>query len=234
MSQGQGRRRPLGHVAPEPAREDQPVVVRERGRVRRGEHAQPRRQQQDERPRVHRPGTRPESRGDLWHGERRHDRSADDHRAVQVRPQGEDRQHEIDAARRLSKLVHQEPEHRHEERIGERLRSHYHGLRPVRDEHRQGDPRRGARRAAAPTGEQRQHRRERRSRERRARAGRAAGRPGGRGRRGGAARATAGRPIAGRGPRSSACRATAARAGRRPVRRAVPSSRRPRELCGGA
>jgi len=63
-------------------------------------------------------GPRPgPSGGELARAEERDERRAHDDGAVQVRPQDEEREREVDAARRLSALAHEEREEDDEQEL---------------------------------------------------------------------------------------------------------------------
>ena len=83
---------------------------------------------------------RPPLLDDRHESGKRHQHRAEHHRAVQVRPEHEQRQGQEDATGRPPGVLEHEPEGRYEEREGERLRSHDRGDRVVRDEHRDGHP----------------------------------------------------------------------------------------------
>ena len=86
-------------------------------------------------------------------GERDEARAEQD-RAVEVRPEDDERQRQEDAARRPARIVEQEPQRRGEQGERERLGPHDEGDRVEGEESRDRDPRDGARRRAVPAGDE--------------------------------------------------------------------------------
>ena len=114
------RRSPLRHELLEvAAHEDLLVVGGQVKGVWRGEDACPRREQERESA-----SARPALLDDRHEAGERHEHRSEHDRAVQIRPQHEQRQGREDAARRAPGVREHEPERGGEEREGERLRPH--------------------------------------------------------------------------------------------------------------
>src|SRR5207237_8402640 len=125
------------------------VVVEDAEAVRRREHAEP--GDDEERDRAHERLRRPVPHShpppELGRSERGRQRRSDHDRAVQVRPEREEREGKDDPARRPAALGEEQEEEQDEEELRERLRAHE-GARE--EERRKRDQRNSRRRPAAP------------------------------------------------------------------------------------